>query len=90
SEYLMEHGMVDMVVPRTELRDTIANILSILMKRESLEQAEEESTESAEAASQEASTEQQSAPAAAIAPAASVETTEQDIGLTGDAKPASA
>ena len=35
SEYLLEHGMVDMVVPRTEMKDTISNILSILMKQES-------------------------------------------------------
>ena len=32
AEYLKEHGMVDIVVPRTELRDTISNILTILMK----------------------------------------------------------
>ena len=33
SEYLLEHGMVDMVVPRKELRETIANLLHIFMKR---------------------------------------------------------
>ncbi|MBX3581909.1 MAG: acetyl-CoA carboxylase, carboxyltransferase subunit beta [Rhizobiaceae bacterium] len=32
AEYLMEHGMVDMVVSRLELRSTIANLLKILMK----------------------------------------------------------
>ncbi len=32
SEYLMEHGMVDMVVSRLELRPTIARLLKILMK----------------------------------------------------------
>lgn len=32
AEYLKEHGMVDMVVPRTELRDTIGRLLSILLK----------------------------------------------------------
>ena len=31
AEYLQEHGMVDMVVPRTELRDRIGTIVSILM-----------------------------------------------------------
>ena len=31
SEYLLEHGMVDMVIHRTELRDTLARILSMLM-----------------------------------------------------------
>lgn len=32
SEYLMEHGMVDMVVSRLELKSTIANLLKILVK----------------------------------------------------------
>ena len=32
SEYLMEHGMVDMVVSRLELRSTIARLLKILLK----------------------------------------------------------
>jgi len=32
AEYLMEHGMVDMVVPRLELRSTIARLLKILLK----------------------------------------------------------
>ncbi|MBL8576963.1 MAG: acetyl-CoA carboxylase carboxyltransferase subunit beta [Mesorhizobium sp.] len=32
AEYLMEHGMVDMVVSRLELRSTIARLLKILMK----------------------------------------------------------
>jgi acetyl-CoA carboxylase carboxyl transferase subunit beta len=31
SEYLLEHGMVDMVVPRKELKDTIARIVRLLM-----------------------------------------------------------
>ncbi|HEX3499019.1 MAG TPA: acetyl-CoA carboxylase, carboxyltransferase subunit beta [Stellaceae bacterium] len=30
SEYLLEHGMVDMVVPRKELRETLARIISLL------------------------------------------------------------
>ena len=33
SEYLKEHGMVDMVVPRHELRATIARLCSILMQK---------------------------------------------------------
>ncbi|MEM9732191.1 MAG: acetyl-CoA carboxylase, carboxyltransferase subunit beta [Pseudomonadota bacterium] len=41
AEYLKEHGMVDMVVPRTELKDTIADLLSILMKREKRDTQEE-------------------------------------------------
>ncbi|MEE9314534.1 MAG: acetyl-CoA carboxylase, carboxyltransferase subunit beta [Rhizobiaceae bacterium] len=34
AEYLQEHGMVDMVVPRTEMKDTISDLLTILMKQE--------------------------------------------------------
>jgi len=33
AEYLMEHGMVDMVVSRLELRETIARLLKILLKQ---------------------------------------------------------
>lgn len=55
SEYLLEHGMVDMVVPRTEMKDTISNILSILMKQES--NAPAASAEVDEAASAETETE---------------------------------
>ena len=33
SEYLMEHGMVDMVVSRLELKATIARLLKILLKQ---------------------------------------------------------
>src|ERR671910_615509 len=36
AEYLMEHGMVDMVVSRLELKSTIARLLKILMKSEAL------------------------------------------------------
>lgn len=32
SEYLMDHGMVDMVVSRLELKSTIANLVKILVK----------------------------------------------------------
>src|SRR5260221_299719 len=34
AEYLLEHGMVDMVVPRRELRDTIARVIDLLRRRE--------------------------------------------------------
>jgi acetyl-CoA carboxylase carboxyl transferase subunit beta len=34
AEYLLEHGMVDMVVPRRDLRDTVARILGLLRRRE--------------------------------------------------------
>lgn len=33
AEYLLEHGMIDMVVPRKDLRDTIASLLHLLMKK---------------------------------------------------------
>ncbi len=33
AEYLYEHGMVDMVVPRGELAVTLARILSLLRER---------------------------------------------------------
>ncbi len=33
AEYLQEHGMVDMVVPRTELKATISNLLHLMMKK---------------------------------------------------------
>ena len=36
AEYLMEHGMVDMVVSRLELKSTIARLLKILMKVETV------------------------------------------------------
>jgi acetyl-CoA carboxylase carboxyl transferase subunit beta len=32
AEYLQEHGMVDMVVPRSELRATLSNICRLLTK----------------------------------------------------------
>ncbi len=33
SEYLRDHGMVDMVVPRTQMRETLARLCSILMQQ---------------------------------------------------------
>ena len=33
AEYLLEHGMVDMVVPRSEIKQTLVNIISILTKQ---------------------------------------------------------
>jgi acetyl-CoA carboxylase carboxyl transferase subunit beta len=34
AEYLLEHGMVDLVVPRKEMAATVARILGLLMRRE--------------------------------------------------------
>ena len=40
AEYLRDHGMVDMVVPRSEQRDTLARLCSLLMnQRASVEAA---------------------------------------------------
>ncbi len=33
SEYLLDHGMVDMVVPRNKIRDELIVILHILMNK---------------------------------------------------------
>ena len=34
AEYLLEHGMVDIVVARSELRDTLVRLVALLMRRE--------------------------------------------------------
>jgi len=34
SEFLLEHGMVDMVVDRREMRDTIVRMLDFMMNKE--------------------------------------------------------
>jgi len=34
AEYLLEHGMVDIVVERSRLRETLARVLSLLLRRE--------------------------------------------------------
>ncbi|UUP17618.1 acetyl-CoA carboxylase, carboxyltransferase subunit beta [Nitratireductor thuwali] len=42
AEYLMEHGMVDMVVSRLEMKETVARLISILLKsplEDSIEEA---------------------------------------------------
>jgi acetyl-CoA carboxylase carboxyl transferase subunit beta len=41
SEYLMEHGMVDMVVSRLELKPTIARLLKMLLKQPAVSKAVE-------------------------------------------------
>ncbi len=33
AEYLLEHGLLDMVVPRKELRETLSRVVHLLMKR---------------------------------------------------------
>lgn len=39
AEFLLEHGMVDVVVPRQELQDTTARLLRMMLKREAQEQS---------------------------------------------------
>jgi acetyl-CoA carboxylase carboxyl transferase subunit beta len=34
AEYLLEHGIVDMVVPRQQLRETLGRILSLIVRRQ--------------------------------------------------------
>ncbi|MEL6737241.1 MAG: hypothetical protein AAFO98_15490, partial [Pseudomonadota bacterium] len=46
AEYLQEHGMVDMVVPRPQHRDTLGNLLSILMRTEQIKPAADKTDES--------------------------------------------
>jgi acetyl-CoA carboxylase carboxyl transferase subunit beta len=38
AEFLVEHGMVDIVVPRHDLHDTVARLLRMMTKRDALEQ----------------------------------------------------
>lgn len=38
AEYLKDHGMVDMVVPRKELKETMGRVLGLLMRRNDSEQ----------------------------------------------------
>jgi acetyl-CoA carboxylase carboxyl transferase subunit beta len=33
AEYLLDHGMLDMVVPRSQMRETLSRVLHILMKQ---------------------------------------------------------
>jgi acetyl-CoA carboxylase carboxyl transferase subunit beta len=33
AEYLLDHGMLDMVVPRKEMRETLSRVLHIMMKQ---------------------------------------------------------
>jgi acetyl-CoA carboxylase carboxyl transferase subunit beta len=36
SEFLLEHGAIDMIIDRREMRDRIANLLAMLTRRPSL------------------------------------------------------
>ncbi|MEL6505031.1 MAG: acetyl-CoA carboxylase, carboxyltransferase subunit beta [Pseudomonadota bacterium] len=91
AEYLKEHGMVDMVVPRPQLKDTISDLLTILMKQESRTVQEETPSEEAvsEAAEAAPAAENGSNDAQQISPAAAT-SAESDMGTVADAaaKPA--
>ena len=50
AEYLRDNGMVDMVVPRTELRDRIADLLTLLKKQPKREEIASEEADESEAA----------------------------------------
>lgn len=45
AEYLLEHGMVDMVVPRPQLRETLINLLDLLRRPQALPHAEPAETQ---------------------------------------------
>ena len=63
AEYLHEHGMVDMVVPRKELRDALCRLLDLLMVPLAPKAAEEPATETvAETAEADAEAEPSEAP----------------------------
>ena len=42
AEYLHQHGMVDMVVPRKDIRPTLARLCALLMKKPAMVPAQEE------------------------------------------------
>ncbi|GIK98504.1 MAG: acetyl-coenzyme A carboxylase carboxyl transferase subunit beta [Alphaproteobacteria bacterium] len=50
AEYLLQHGMVDMVVPRGELRATLIRILGLLRKPRPVDEPEVQAAAAAEAA----------------------------------------
>jgi acetyl-CoA carboxylase carboxyl transferase subunit beta len=41
AEMVLEHGLIDMVVPRRELRDTLARLLHVLVRGASVREARE-------------------------------------------------
>lgn len=71
AEYLKEHGMIDMVVPRTELKDTIGSLLGMLLNKERRAPL---TGENEAVADNEATATTESAPAKTAAPAAPIDT----------------
>jgi acetyl-CoA carboxylase carboxyl transferase subunit beta len=39
SEFVQEHGFLDLIVPRSELKDTLGNVLAILTHQETAQAA---------------------------------------------------
>ncbi|EFO32258.1 acetyl-CoA carboxylase, carboxyl transferase, beta subunit [Roseibium sp. TrichSKD4] len=78
AEYLLDHGMVDMVVSRHELKDTITKICGILLKREiELPSVVEEEAEEVEAADEGVTDTAEDAPEASAEPAESEDNKEK-------------
>ena len=65
SEYLMEHGMIDMVVKRHDLPDTLARLLKILLKKPAREVNGAAAPEGAEAVEDVTADAEETAPAIA-------------------------
>ena len=91
SEYLMEHGMVDMVVPRTELRDRIADLLTLLKKQPKREEIASEEVDESEAAEveevKEETPEQEASTAAKEVSEPQEDSAKTDDGTASDAVP---
>jgi len=85
AEYLMDHGMVDMVIHRHQLRETLSRLCSLLMERRELKRRVEPRKKAAESAAPQPQSKPQPAPAAA--PAASTEAPKVVVDNPAQAKP---
>lgn len=63
SEYLLEHGMIDMIVSRLEMKETISRLVRLMLNLPPIEQPTDEASVEAEAAEADAETGDASAPA---------------------------
>lgn len=64
SEFLLDHGAIDMIVHRTDMRDTLGRLLAKLTAKELAEQPPEEEEEEETPAEEEATQETEAEPAA--------------------------
>lgn len=78
AEYLMEHGMVDMVVSRLDLPDMLARLLKILLKEPADPVEEQEEEQPVEAAEPESTQDNDAEPAEAAEEAPSMAEPESD------------